>query len=575
MEHQNTYTPIRRFFKLMQPDRKDISYIYLYAIFSGIITLSLPLGIQAIIGLIAGGAISSSWGVLIFIVTMGVAMSGVLKIMQLVVTETLQRRIFARASFDFAFRLPRFSLENTRGIHLPELVNRFFDTLTIQKGLPKILMDFTEAILQIVFGLLVLVFYNSSFVFFGLFLLSIIFLIFYFTGKRGLATSLVESKYKYSVAHWLEEVGRTIATFKLGGYTDLPLRKTDGLVLKYLESRKAHFKILTIQYGSLVVFKVLITLILLLLGSVLVIENQLNLGQFVAAEIIVLQIMNSVEKVILTMDNVYDVLTALEKVGQVTDMPIEDENGLTCDSFDHSKGMSVEAKNLSYQFKDADTPILNDINLNIKSGERVCVAGYNRSGKSTLIKILSGLFVEFKGQLSFGGLPIAGFNKAALRAKIGDLSSKDDIFNGTVLENITLDHPTISFKDAVEAAKLVGVHDVIEAMPLGYQTTLLPLGRTLSRSVRTKIIIARNLASKPSLLAIEDMMDILEGDDRELIINVLTDRNQPWTLISVSDDDYLARRCDRVIVLKKGQIVFDGIYDDLVKSEHFEKVFKN
>lgn len=575
MEHQNTYTPIRRFFKLMQPDRKDISYIYLYAIFSGLITLSLPLGIQAIIGLIAGGAISSSWGVMIFIVTAGVAMSGVLKIMQLVVTETLQRRIFARSSFDFAFRLPRFSLENTRNVHLPELVNRFFDTLTIQKGLPKILMDFTEAILQMVFGLLVLVFYNSAFVFFGLFLLTILFLIFYFTGKRGLDTSLVESKYKYGVAHWLEEIGRTIATFKLGGYSDLPLRKTDGLVGKYLEARQKHFKILTIQYGSLVVFKVLITLILLLLGSVLVIDNQINLGQFVAAEIIVLQIMNSVEKVILTMDNVYDVLTALEKVGHITDMPIEEEKGITCDVCDLEKGLSVEAKNLSYQFKDAEEPILKNINLKINAGERVCIAGYNRSGKSTLIKILSGLFVEFKGQLSFGGLPVAGFNPASLRAKIGDLSSKDDIFNGTVLENITLGHPNISFKDAVEAAKLVGVHDVIQAMPMGYQTTLLPLGRTLPRSVRTKLIIARNLASQPAILAIEDMMGILEGNEREVITNILTDKKQPWTLISVSDDDYLAKRCDRVVVLKDGQIVFDGVYQELVNTEHYEKVFKN
>jgi ABC-type bacteriocin/lantibiotic exporter with double-glycine peptidase domain len=563
MEHQSTYSPIRRFFKLMEPDRKDISYIYLYAIFSGFITLSLPLGIQAIIGLIAGGAISSSWGVMIFIVTAGVAMSGVLKIMQLVVTETLQRRIFARSSFDFAYRLPRFSLEDTRRVHLPELVNRFFDTLTIQKGLPK------------AFGLLVLVFYNSAFLFFGLFLLAILFLIFYFTGKRGLDTSLVESKYKYSVAHWLEEIGRTIGTFKLGGYSDLPLQKTDGLVVKYLDARRKHFKVLTVQYGSLIVFKVLITLILLLLGSVLVIDNQINLGQFVAAEIIVLQIMNSVEKVILTMDNVYDVLTALEKVGHVTDMPIEKETGLSFETCDKGKGMSVETKHLFYQFKDAEEPILKNINLKVEDGERVCIAGYNRSGKSTLIKILSGLFVEFKGQLSYNGLPVAGFNAASLRAKIGDLSSKEDIFNGTVLENITLGHPNISFQDAVEAAKAAGVHDVIQGMHLGYQTQLLPQGRTLPRSVRTKLIVARNLASKPSLLAIEDIMSSLEGNEREQITKVLTDKSQPWTLICVSDDGYLAKRCDRIIVLKEGGIIFEGDYNSLKQTEHYDKVFKN
>jgi ABC-type bacteriocin/lantibiotic exporter with double-glycine peptidase domain len=572
MEHQQTYSPIRRFFKLMQPDRKDIYYIYLYAIFSGFITLSLPLGIQAIIGLIAGGSVSSSWGLLIFIVTAGTAMAGILKIMQLIVTETLQRRIFARASFDFAYRFPRFSLENTRNVHLPELANRFFDTLTIQKGLPKILMDFTEAILQIFFGLLVLVFYNSIFIFFGTFLLLIVFLIFYFTGPRGLETSLKESKYKYAVAHWLEELARTIGTFKLGGHSNLPLKKTDELVVNYLDSRRKHFKILTIQYGSLVVFKTFITLVLLLIGSILVIDNQINLGQFVAAEIIVLQIMNSVEKVIVTMDNVYDVLTALEKVGHVTDLPIEEEKGLNFSDCDKGLGMKVELKELNYQFKDADYQILKHINLLVKPGERVCITGYNGSGRSTLIKIIAGLFTEFKGQLSYNDMPSKSFNLSSLRAKIGDLSSKEDLFSGTVLENITLGRDDISLQEVIEAAKMVGIHDYIQGLSKGYQAMILPQGRTLSRSVRTKLILARNLACRPALLAIEDMMDHLESNDRQRIANVLTDKNKPWTLIAVSDDHFLASLCNRIIVMDRGEFIWEGTFEDMKKTEHFNKV---
>ncbi|MCI5081719.1 MAG: ABC transporter transmembrane domain-containing protein, partial [Saprospiraceae bacterium] len=209
------WSPLRRFFRLLELDRKDIYYIYIYAIFSGIIALSLPLGIQAIIGLIAGGALSASIYVLIAIITVATALNGLLKVMQITLTEHIQRRIFVRSAFDFAYRIPRLRLDKIVSQHPPELVNRFFDTLTLQKGLPKILIDLSTAVLQIFFGLLLISFYHPFFISFGLFLIVLLGLIFVLTGQKGLRTSLKESKYKYEVAYWLEELARTMSTFKL------------------------------------------------------------------------------------------------------------------------------------------------------------------------------------------------------------------------------------------------------------------------------------------------------------------------------------------------------------------------
>lgn len=296
-------TTTQRFFKLLELDRKEITYIYLYAIFAGLITLSLPLGIQAIINLLTGGEISSSLFLLIGIITIGVAFNGFLTVMQLTVTETLQRRIFARSAFEFAWRVPRLQLEALTGLYPPELINRFFDTMTLQKGIPKILIDFSTALLQIFFGLILLSLYHPFFVFFGLFMVLIVIAIFWFTGRKGLKTSLKESKFKYQVAHWLEELGRAMNIFKLTGSCRLPVQRTDELVGNYLMARKSHFRILLVQYGSVVLFKTTITASLLVLGSILVIRNQISIGQFVAAEIIVILIMNSVEKLILSMDN--------------------------------------------------------------------------------------------------------------------------------------------------------------------------------------------------------------------------------------------------------------------------------
>lgn len=315
--------PFSRLLRMLELDRKDIIYVYVYAVLAGIITLSLPLGIQAIIGLIAGGSVSSALFILLGVVTLGVALTGLLKIMQLSVVEVILQRIFLRSAIDFSFRLPRFKLEGLTQKYPPELMNRFFDTLTLQKGIPKILIDFSSASFQIFIGLLLISFYHPFFVFFSFLLLVILFLIFRYTGPVGLKTSMMESKYKYAVAHWLEEIARSMYDFKITTNRANPLITTDKLASNYVDNRKAHFKILITQYSTVVIFETILTATLLTLGAYLVIENQINIGQFVAAEIIVILVIASVEKLILTMESVYDVLTAIQKMGEIMDLPLE------------------------------------------------------------------------------------------------------------------------------------------------------------------------------------------------------------------------------------------------------------
>lgn len=570
-----TLSTTQRFFKLIKGDRKEISYIYLYAIFAGFTNLTLPLGVQAILNFIQGGAVSASWWVLILAVTVGTLFAGLLVIMQMTVSETLQRRIFTRVSFDFAERLPNLHTEGIRNQHVPELINRFFDTLTLQKGLPKILIDLTTAVMQILFGLILLAFYHPLFIFFGLVLLLFLILIFRFTSPLGLKTSLKESKYKYEVAYWLEEIGRTLHTFKLAGKSDLPLRKTDKLVSNYLDAKQEHFRILLIQYASIVSFKTLITFILLSLGSWLVITNQINLGQFIAAELIVLLIINSAEKLITTMEVVYDVLTALDKLGSVADLPLDKTQGIDFQEVNTGKGISLSLENVSYSFGNRQTPAVDGLNLAVKSGEKVCIVGYNGSGKTTLIQIISCFLNDFEGSILFNGIPRNNLNQQSLRSYIGDFSSQEDIFKGTLKENIALGYHNIRFEDIVKIADAVGLMPFIRNLPDGFDTMLLPAGKTLPRHIIVKIILARSIVSKPQLLAIEELMANLENEDRIRIANILTDKKQPWTLVVVTDDPVLAARCDRVLIMKDGKIIEEGSFQQIQKSVHYSKIFKN
>ncbi len=566
--------PLTRLFNMLRPDKKDIGYIYIYAIFNGLVNLTLPLGIQAIIGLIMGGAqISTSWIILVAVVIVGVGFTGGLQIMQLYITEMLQRRIFARSSFEFAHRIPLFKSEFVNKYYPPELINRFFDTLTIQKGLPKLLIDFSSSAIQIIFGLILLSFYHPFFVFFGVLLVLILVLIFRFTGPQGLETSLKESKYKYGVAYWLEELARTMSTFKLTGNSPLGLNKVDGLVSKYLTFRRKHFNVLVFQYGSIVLFKVLITAGLLVLGSILVVNQEINIGQFVASEIVILIVISSVEKLILSMETIYDVLTATEKIGAVTDLPIEEDTGIRFNEVDDNGGMHIRSKDLSYRYGGQQGPSLQEIAFDIQPGERVCVNGFNGSGKSTLANLISGMMTNFTGELVYNGIPQGNFCMTSLRSYIGDVLPQEDLFEATVAENITMGKESISVAEVRWAADQVGLLPYIQSLPDGFDTAIIAEGKAFPRSVARKVKLARAIVTKPKLLVLEEFMHNLERSERLHVANLVTNREYPWTVIGVSNDSEFAKRCDKILILKEGKLLDSGTYDEIKSKSYFNELF--
>lgn len=320
-------SPTQRLVRLLTTEKKDIGYVYLYALITGVISLSLPLGTQAVFTLVSSGSVFSSVYVMIGLVIVGIIAAGFLLIGQMRLVEILQQRIFAKAAFEFTYRLPRIDADALSDYYPPELMNRFFDVMTIQKGMPKLLIDLTAAVVQIAFGLLLLSAYHPVFVGFGLFVVLIVFIVCRLYGPSGIRTSLDESKYKYRVVAWLEEMATELpdrAGQPVGHLNDQPeaMNKMDGLVAGYVSHRQAHFRILKRFFYSGVAFKTIVVGGLLILGTSLVVSRQMSLGQFVASELIIVLITNSVDKLLSGIDTVFDMLTAVEKIGTVTDMPL-------------------------------------------------------------------------------------------------------------------------------------------------------------------------------------------------------------------------------------------------------------
>ena len=539
-----TIPPVQRFLNLMKLYRSELRQIYIYALFVGVVNLTLPLGIQAIINFLQIGELTSTWVLLVIFVLVGIAITGILQVLQLRVVENIQQDLFARSGFEFAYRIPKITFLQLDRIHAPELVNRFFDTLTVQKGLPKILIDFSLAIFQIVFGLILLAIYSPFFIILGVTMAIILYFIFRITGPKGLETSLIESKYKYRLAHWLEEVARVNRTFKMNAGADFHLEKTDTIVSGYLKSRESHFKVLINQFRFFVAFKVILAAGLLLLGGVLVFNEQLNLGQFVASEIVILLIINSVEKIIRTIDTIYDTLTGLEKIGYVTDLELDKHGGRL--EVRGENGFGVRVRDLQFTFPGMRRNILNDLSFELAENEKVVLAGPSGSGKSVLLQILAGIHRPNEGEIYINGVPFNNYRRGELTDHLAVSFPINQIFEGTFRENILLGRDID--EDRLEhTLDVLDLTDFIIHQPQGIESDLDSGGRRLPRSIIQKILVARLIVANPQLLLLEDPLQFIADDEKKRIIDYLMSPERKWTLLVISDFYYWRERADRVL----------------------------
>lgn len=566
--------PVKRFFKLLSLDKKDLTRVYVFALMSGGIALTLPLAIQGIISQIMAAQVATSLYVLIALVCLATVFSGIFQVMQLRILEDIQRRIFTRTSFEFAYKIPRFRIENFSSEYPPELINRFFDIFLVEKNLPKIILDLSVSIISIMLGLVLLSFYHPFFVFFGFMLLGFLYIVFRYTGERGFTTKMKESSYKYKLAGWLEELGRSLVTFKIANEPNVSLYKADKIIGDYLDVREKHFGVLLTQYGMAITFKVLIITGLLIMGAYLVILQEINLGQFVAAEIIIFIVISAVERLIYTLRSVYEVLVGMEKISQVLSLPIESEIGINFKDVDTGLGISLKTQNLNYYTFNKSAKALSNLNLNITSGERVCVVGNNGSGKSTLVHLLSGIYCDYTGSLSFNDIPAQNYEVSSLRSKIGCCFYPEDIFAGTITENIILGNNDL-YQSMVHCLESLGLMKFVNSLPAGFDTIMYPENRRYPKSVIKKIILARNIIKQPRLLILDDLLMQIQQEERQKLIEYLVDKKHNWTVILISNDINIASACDRIIELRNGEVVTDMKTEEALKVASVKEILKN
>ena len=542
---------LNKFFEIIRLEKKEVTAIYFYAILSGVIQLTLPLGIQTIINFSQAAAgnreLPVSIILLIFIVLIGILVTGIVQVNQMKIVEKIEQSIFTRFSLDFAHKIPKIESSELNKNHLPELMNRFFEVINLQKGLSKILLDIPLAVIQILFGLVLLSFYNNTFIVLGLLLILLLFFIFKYTTNKGLVASYNESEHKYEVASWLEEIARSYKTFKISSQNNFHLKKTDELVNDYLISKTKHFEILKFQYWSLIGFKLLISALMLIIGAVLLIQQQLNIGQFIAAEIVILLILSAVEKLILNLEVAYSILTGVEKLNVISEKKTENEGRMPFVS--NGNGIAIEVKNLHFKFQNT-RQLLENLNFYIQPGTKICVMGDGGSGKSVLLELIGGTIKDFDGLININNIPINNINQKEYRRNIGIFYNEQDIFEGTIFDNISMGNENITPNEIMRYAEILEVKEFISQLPEGLFTILQPTGKGLSTIIAKKILLLRAITNHPELLLLDEPFE-LAGAESSMKISKYLIELQKTTCVVVSGYIPFAKQSDLIIWLEK------------------------
>lgn len=541
----------RSMLRLLAADRKDISAIYFFAILTGLVQLSLPLGIQTIINFVLAGTVSTSIVVLIVLVVVGTVLGGLLQVRQLQLIEKLKQKIFVRYSLEFANGIPKMNVEKLDKYHLPELINRFFEVPSFQKGIEKILLDLPTAVIQMTLGLLLLSFYHPVFIAFGAVLIIAIVLIIRLTVQPGFSAALEASDYKYRVAAWLQELARMIKSFKYTRNCEIHIQKTDELSTGYLDARTNYFRILLTQAWSLIGFKTLITASMLIVGATLLVDQQINIGQFIAADLVIITIIGSVEKLLFSLDAFYEMFTSVEKMNDVVGAEKETEGTAQLSDSNH-EGIEVVFRNVNFAYPDGET-VLHNIDFTLQPGTIALLTGPSGSGKSSLFRLLTGAFKHFEGQVLIDGLPISNYRLSALRKQTGVLLNQQDIFRGTLFENIAMGDPAIQIQEIMAVAAYTGLESFIQSQAQGFDTVLDPLGKRLPQSIRQRILLTRALLGKSRLLLLEEPFQQISNEEKIKLIQYIRTERKATTIIIAKESE--TNIYDTILRMDDGRLV--------------------
>jgi ABC-type bacteriocin/lantibiotic exporter with double-glycine peptidase domain len=542
----STSGKLLRYFEI---GRSELGIIFAYSFVIGLFSLSIPIAVQNLVNSVAFGSLLLPVFILTLVVFLGMGLSGAMKIAQRTVVEWLSMKVFYRTTRNLSLLLPEVKEEALDGAYDSTYFSRYLELFSLQKNLSSLIIDVLDFFLVVGSGMIIVALYHPAFLVFDFLLAGSLVFVIRIIGRNGVQTKLEESDQKYDVASWIMNLSRPDVALRSRHGIDLSSKRTETLSSEFMNKRRRHFAVLIRQHAGFLTISVIASALLLGVGGTLVFQNQLSLGQLVAAEIILASVLASISKLDKIVENYYSSVASLKKIESLFEFPTEGS-----DAEKHAPPAlqgSWEFKGVTYAYPHRD-PLWKSLDLSIPAGAKVAITGNSGSGKSTLIELLYCLRTPSSGTISLDGMSLRDLDLKQIRDKIG-YAHRFSPLPESLLSNLTLGK-SIAFEDLVALAKEIGIDDAIRSLPDGYHTSLETTELPFSDGQLSKLSLLRALIQNQDVLLVDEILDDLDTDSRTRIMECLTKRTQGKTLFIATHDSNISRLCSLILKLPEGTL---------------------
>lgn len=494
-------------------DHSSIYSMLIIGVLISLLSLVVPIAAQTLINLVAFGKLLQPVVSLSIMVLVLMAGMGVLSIWQMVIIEIIQQKLMVRISLNLAKHFTHLSPTIFSTHNGPELVNRYFEIVVINKALASLLLYGITLGLQMIFGLILLLFYHPIFLLFDAFILISLLMIIFVPYRAAIESAQEECAQKHVIGSWLEEILINRYLFKYNEYPRYVIEQTDKRLVGFLKARNQHFKQLIKHQIGLFALAAIATSLLLGLGGYLIINNQLSLGQLVASEIVLGTLIYGFKRLGALLENYYDLIASTGKIDFALNLPLENNHN---QELANNILPSMQSIHLGFDkislLPQGEQLLQSPLNAEASPANPLLLFFKQEDACKNLIESLSGLKETLSATISLNGIPCTQKSLIALR-KHSLLIREPQWFAGTIYQNLVLNHRSVSMDVICELLKKMKLLEKIMNCTDGLNTLVHDWQTVFTLSELIQLMIVRAIIDKPRLLIIDRSLDELQAEE--------------------------------------------------------------
>ncbi|GKS59770.1 ABC transporter [Nitrospira sp.] len=533
---------------LLGSEQRLLWLIVSYAVAIGLFSLIVPLTVQELVNTFAFAIEPITIVTLTAIIIAGLLFVGAFKAFQFYADELLQRRVFARVALGMTEHLPDVKVAGFK----PRYANYFAEAVFMQRALSNMLIELIDVFIGGAVGMTLLVFYHPYFLGFNLVFATGGAVVIFVLSQGGLRGTVEVAHWKYDMMHWMQEISYNLLHFKSAISKPFLLKRTDALLGHYMAARRTRFAVLMRQYLGSVLWQALGQGGVIATAGWLLSSGELTLGQLVAAQVVVGNLIRSFEALVKKMSSIFYFFTALTELDFVFSLPKADPRPASAIPLPDPAlyGVHLSCTNLGLR-QETGEPFFSNLDLEVTPGEKVGILTSSQGTKKALARVLAGVESPTTGVVRYNGVDLRHVDMDSINLCRGFvLDSHMTLFEGTVEDNITLGRPDIPYSDLRWALRFAELEEDIDALPHGMKTSVRSPGVVFSTARILRILLARAIITRPQLLIIDGLLHILNPTHRETILRRLCAKEEPWAVVFVSNDPALIPYVDRQLVLE-------------------------